>query len=160
MDEKIVRIKRREKRFTTTKILVYTIGLICALLLTLLTYAVIKFINVINGEVLTGVATSNPYFVAYATLITQLVLAFSASLTLMGYVFKYYTNKSSLEFIFNSDRYQIDYMLKLQERNSTLNIFPEKELKAALEKTDSHIEQVKTARINKVLNEDISSKIT
>lgn len=160
MDEKIVRVKKRDKKFTTTKILVYTIGLICALLLGLLTYAVIKFIGVINGDVLTGVATSNPYFVAYATLITQLVLAFSASLTLMGYVFKYYTNKSSLEFIFNSDRYQIDYMLKLQERNSSLNIFPEKELKASLEKTDSHIEQVKTARINKILNEDISTKIT
>lgn len=157
--EKEERHNGREKRLTTTKILVYSIGSICAVLLSLFVYSVLKFVSIINDGVLNGVATSNPYFVAYATLITQTGAALAASFTLLGYVSKHYMNKSALEFVFKSENWQVDYKLKLQKRNEDLNLFPPKDVKTALDKVDSHIEQAKVSKINKVLSEDTTTKI-
>lgn len=155
-----MRRKRKKDKLTTTKKLVY-ISLSCfVVVLILFVYVILQFVGVLQGADWRNITSSNAYFSAYATLITQIAAVVGTLGVIVAYIIKAYMNKSGLEFIFNSERYQIDYKLALQRKTNDYTIFPQKELADDLTKADGHIDRVKEARIKKITDEDISTRST
>lgn len=156
----IQRVKNtKNKRLTTTKILVYCQFMMCASLLTLFIYAAVVYIGTLRQCDWKSMSSSNPYISAYATLLTQIVVALGTVIAAWAYIIRCYMNKSGLEFIFKSEGFQIEHKLGLQERYRRLDIYPEKDVKTDLDKIDERIDKVKEARIKKVTEEDITQKL-
>lgn len=155
----------KEKRFTTTKVIVFIqYGMSIAAMVVFI-YAAINLIDILkNSDWQLSTMASNPLFTTYSALLTQSAAVVATTQLTCGYIVKFYMNKSSTENIFKQKNGQILFKLRLKRRMQkkdcqSESFYNEKDMNDDLAKIDSYIDRAEDNKIKKVLDEDISTKI-
>lgn len=155
----------KEKRFTTTKIIVFIQYSMSIAAMVVFIYAAINLIDILkNSDWQLSTMASNPLFTTYSALLTQSAAVVATTQLTCGYIVKFYMNKSSTENIFKQKNGQILFKLRLKRRMQkkdcqSESFYTEKDMNDDLAKIDSYIERAEDNKIKKVLDEDISTKI-
>ena len=156
----------KEKRFTTTKIIICIQYIMSIAALLVFIYAAIQLIDILKkSDWQLSTSASNPLFTTYSSLLTQAAAVFATSQITCGYIVKFYMNKSQTENIFKHKNAQILYKLKLKRRMKRQKesdadaFYSDKDMEDDLAKIDSYIDRAEETKIKKVLDEDISTKI-
>lgn len=155
----------KEKRFTTTKVIVFIQYSMSIAAMVVFIYAAINLIDILkNSDWQLSTMASNPLFTTYSALLTQSAAVVATTQLTCGYIVKFYMNKSSTENIFKQKNGQILFKLRLKRRMQkkdyhSESFYTEKDMNDDLAKIDSYIERAEDNKIKKVLDEDISTKI-
>ena len=156
----------KEKRFTTTKVIVFIQYSMSIAAMVVFIYAAINLIDILkNSDWQLSTMASNPLFTTYSALLTQSAAVVATTQLTCGYIVKFYMNKSSTENIFKQKNGQILFKLRLKRRMQkkdcqSESFYTEKDMNDDLAKIDSYIDRAEDNKIKKVLDEDISTKIT
>lgn len=156
----------KEKRFTTTKVIVFIQYSMSIAAMVVFIYAAINLIDILkNSDWKLSTMASNPLFTTYSALLTQSAAVVATTQLTCGYIVKFYMNKSSTENIFKQKNGQILFKLRLKRRMQkkdcqSESFYTEKDMNDDLAKIDSYIDRAEDNKIKKVLDEDISTKIT
>ncbi len=156
----------KEKRFTTTKVIVFIQYSMSIAAMVVFIYAAINLIDILkNSDWQLSTMASNPLFTTYSALLTQSAAVVATTQLTCGYIVKFYMNKSSTENIFKQKNGQILFKLRLKRRMQkqkdcqSESFYTEKDMNDDLAKIDSYIDRAEDNKIKKVLDEDISTKI-
>lgn len=155
----------KEKRFTTTKVIIFIQYSMSIAAMVVFIYAAINLIDILkNSDWQLSAMASNPLFTTYSALLTQSAAVVATTQLTCGYIVKFYMNKSSTENIFKQKNGQIIFKLRLKRRMQkkdcqSESFYTEKDMNDDLAKIDSYIERAEDNKIKKVLDEDISTKI-
>ena len=155
----------KEKRFTTTKVIVFIQYSMSIAAMVVFIYAAINLIDILkNSDWKLSTMASNPLFTTYSALLTQSAAVVATTQLTCGYIVKFYMNKSSTENIFKQKNGQILFKLRLKRRMQkkdcqSESFYTEKDMNDDLAKIDSYIDRAEDNKIKKVLDEDISTKI-
>lgn len=155
----------KEKRFTTTKVIIFIQYSMSIAAMVIFIYAAINLIDILkNSDWQLSTMASNPLFTTYSALLTQSAAVVATTQLTCGYIVKFYMNKSSTENIFKQKNGQILFKLKLKRRMQkkdcqSESFYTEKDMNDDLAKIDSYIDRAEDNKIKKVLDEDISTKI-
>lgn len=158
-------MKYKEKRFTTTKVIVFIQYSMSIAAMVVFIYAAINLIDILkNSDWQLSTMASNPLFTTYSALLTQSAAVVATTQLTCGYIVKFYMNKSSTENIFKQKNGQILFKLRLKRRMQkkdcqSESFYTEKDMNDDLAKIDSYIDRAEDNKIKKVLDEDISTKI-
>lgn len=156
----------KEKRFTTTKVIIFIQYSMSIAALTVFIYAAIQLIAILkNSDWQLSTSSSNPLFTTYSALLTQSAAVVATTQLTCGYIIKFYMNKAQAENIFKQKNAQILYKLKLKRRMKRQKeadadtFYSDKDMENDLAKIDGYIDRAEDNKIKKVLDEDISTKI-
>ena len=155
----------KEKRFTTTKVIIFIQYSMSIAAMVVFIYAAINLIDILkNSDWQLSTMASNPLFTTYSALLTQSAAVVATTQLTCGYIVKFYMNKSSTENIFKQKNGQILFKLRLKRRMQkkdcqSESFYTEKDMNDDLAKIDSYIDRAEDNKIKKVLDEDISTKI-
>lgn len=155
----------KEKRFTTTKVIVFIQYSMSIAAMGVFIYAAINLIDILKySDWQLSTMASNPLFTTYSALLTQSAAVVATTQLTCGYIVKFYMNKSSTENIFKQKNGQILFKLRLKRRMQkkdchSESFYTEKDMNDDLAKIDSYIDRAEDNKIKKVLDEDISTKI-
>lgn len=156
----------KEKRFTTTKVIIFIQYSMSIAAMVVFIFAAINLIDILkNSDWQLSTMASNPLFTTYSALLTQSAAVVATTQLTCGYIVKFYMNKSSTENIFKQKNGQILFKLRLKRRMQKQkdcqsgSFYTEKDMDDDLAKIDSYIDRAEDNKIKKVLDEDISTKI-